>query len=371
MLTASASRLGGGVAEAVVQHAGLIDRLGMTPVVVTLDDAHSDEARVRLDGVELALLPVSGPRMIGYAPGMIRALLAARIDILHLHGIWMYPSRAATVWARRTGRPYVISPHGMLDRWITSHGRSKKALARAGYESASWRAADAFHALTVKEAEDVARETGRGDSIVIANPAPAISATGNATGLPPPHVVYLGRIHAKKNLLALIDAWEVAQGNKALPRGACLSIAGWGDDADVAQLQARLARSTADIAFIGPCYGAEKAALIASARFTVLPSHSEGLPMAILESWAAGVPTIMSEECNLPEGFAAGAALDSRFDAQSIANALTKALAMPLESWQSMRAAAIALTSGPFSSEAIACKWRMFYDGLLANGDRL
>jgi poly(glycerol-phosphate) alpha-glucosyltransferase len=41
----------------------------------------------------------------------------------------MYPSRAGLQWARRTGKPYLISPHGMLDPWITGRGRAKKALA--------------------------------------------------------------------------------------------------------------------------------------------------------------------------------------------------------------------------------------------------
>jgi hypothetical protein len=43
-----------------------------------------------------------------------------------------------------------------------------------------------------------------------------------------------------------------------------------------------------------------------------LPSFSEGLPMSVLEAWSYGLPVVMTPECNLPEGFACGAALEIR-----------------------------------------------------------
>lgn len=168
LLTASASRLGGGVFEAVAGHAALLQELGAEPVVLALHDAHSEQDAHRFAGCELYHAKVRGPRMIGYAPQLGTMLEAAELDLLHLHGIWMYPSRAA----KRSGKPYLISPHGMLDPWITRRGRWKKALARLGYEQRSWRRADAFHALTAPEAADIACETGREDCLVIANHGP-------------------------------------------------------------------------------------------------------------------------------------------------------------------------------------------------------
>jgi poly(glycerol-phosphate) alpha-glucosyltransferase len=34
--------------------------------------------------------------------------------------------------------------------------------------------------------------------------------------------------------------------------------------------------------------------------------------MSVLEAWAYGLPVVMTPECNLPEGFASGAALEIR-----------------------------------------------------------
>lgn len=361
LLTAAASRLGGGVFEAVAVQAGIIRELGAVPVVVALADPHALEDRAKLGEAELLLADTAGPRQIGYAPELVRRLDEARLDLLHLHGIWMYPSRAGSVWARRSGRPYLISPHGMLDPWITARGRWKKALARAGYERASWAAATAFHALTPREAGDIAAESGRSDSLVIANAGPA---TGPAPGeLHPPNMVYLGRIHPKKNLAGLIEGWQIAR----RPLQARLTIAGWGDEADVAALRAVLVgHADASVEFVGPVFGEAKQRLLESARFVVLPSFSEGLPMVVLEAWAAGAPTIMSEGCNLDAGFSHGAALRCDTGPADIARALEAGFALDERGWLAMARAAQGLAGGPYARATIARGWGEAYGALLA-----
>ncbi len=168
-------------------------------------------------------------------------------------------------------------------------------------------------------------------------------------------MLYIGRIHPKKNLEPLIDGWVSA---KAAAAGYRLAIAGWGEPAHVAALQAKLAASAdPSISFLGPVYGEQKHHLLHEARFVILPSLSEGLPMAILEAWGAATPTLMSAACNLPEGFSAGAALNTGIDANSIAAALRQALALPEADWQKMSAAAQSLARNRFSAETVAAQW--------------
>lgn len=360
LLTASASRKGGGVFEALVQQAQMIRAHGGRVSIFALADEHSVQDAARFAPSPVYPMPVTGPAQIGFAPGMVPALLVADLDLLHLHGIWMYPSRAGTVWAQHTGRPYVVSPHGMLDPWITARGKAKKAIARIGYERANWRAATAMHALTQREAREIRAESGRRDSVIIPNAGPPAGAPRKGPGSP--HFVYLGRIHSKKNIGALVKAWS-AQTGLIGHAGARLTIAGWGDDADVGRLRSQLAGAPASIQFVGPIFGAEKAALIRDARFFVLPSHSEGLPMAVLEAWSAGTPALMTAECNLPAGFASGAAIDCGSSSQSIAGALTKALAMPEPDWLAMSAAALNLAATVFSADTVALHWAEAYRG--------
>lgn len=368
LLTASASRLGGGVFEAVVSHCALLRDQGAEPIVFALEDAYSAEDRHRFAGCQVIVVPVAGPRQVGFAPRLVSELVAARLDVLHLQGIWMYPSAAGSAWAARTGRPYVISPHGMLDPWITGRGRLKKAVARVGYERRSWARAAAFHALTEREAADIARECGMDKAIVIPNAAPAASAAHTESR--PIQFSFVGRIHPKKNLAPLIAAWAALDRRNALPDGARLTIAGWGEDAHVASLRASLIDAPESIAFVGPFYGEDKAALLAHSRFVVLPSLSEGLPMAILEAWAAGAPTLMSTECNLPEGFAGGAAIDCGMNEQTLSAALQDALALNETTWRQMHGAALGLAAGTFSPDAIVRRWSDFYRGLISRSDR-
>jgi len=355
LLTAWASRANGGVFEAVAAQADMIRAQGGEPLIFALDEPHAEVDRARFGDAPVSLSRVIGPAQMGFAPGLLPALLAANLDCLHLHGIWMYPSRAGMLWARATDRPYIISPHGMMDPWITARGRWKKAAARIGYERASWRAATALHALTPAEVADMARETGRADAVVIPNAGPAPSPI--PTEPRAPHVAYIGRIHPKKNLGALVQAWRQAK----LPPDARLTIAGWGAEADVALLQAAVAEAGPTAQFIGPIYGQAKQALLAGARFTILPSLSEGLPMAVLEGWAAGTPAIITPACHLPEGLSAGAALPCGPDAASIAAALETALTMPQTEWLQMAGAAHGLASTRFAAATVAARWAELY----------
>ena len=364
LLTSSASRLNGGVFEAVVKQAHLIRMLGNEPVVFALRDAYSDEDRQRFGKTEVRLCDVRGPKTIGFAPDLIGTLLDSDLHLLHLHGIWMYPSHAARLWAKCTGRPYLISPHGMLDPWIVGKGKAKKWVARIAYERASWGAASAFHALTTREAADISRVSPGAPSLVIANSAP--------TPIAPrpfplePAFVYLGRIHPKKNLEGLIRGWCM-QESALEASGATLTIAGWGEDYHVAGLRALLAKAPASVRFVGPVFGGDKQALLEGAHHLVAPSFSEGLPMVILEAWAAGAPVLMTEECNLPEGFAAGAAQDCGYDAAAIGAALVRAAGQDAATWADASASALHLVQTTFSDSAIKARWGLAYDQLLTN----
>ena len=85
----------------------------------------------------------------------------------------------------------------------------------------------------------------------------------------------------------------------------------------------------ASVAFLGPAFGEAKDQLLRRAHAFILPSFSEGLPMAVLEAMAYRLPVLMTDHCNLPEGFAAGAAIRIGTDVESIAEGMRQLMSMP------------------------------------------
>ncbi|NJL07916.1 MAG: glycosyltransferase, partial [Methylacidiphilales bacterium] len=152
-------------------------------------------------------------RPFALAPALDRALRASDHDLLHLHGLWDYPSIAVSNWRARTGRPVMISPHGMLDPWALRNSAWKKKLALALYERRNLEGAACLHALTESEAASI-RALG------LSNPVALIP---NGVDLPPPDssrprpavlgnddravMLFLGRLHPKKGLRETLLAW--------------------------------------------------------------------------------------------------------------------------------------------------------------------
>ena len=361
LLTAWANRANGGVFEAVVAHATMLAERGITPHIFALSHPDDERDASRLDGIEVTRVPVLGPKVVGFGRGMVKRLIEAELDVLHLHGIWTHVSADGAAWVRRTGRPYIISPHGMCDDWTVKRGKLKKAVARFWFERRSWDAAATFHALTAQEATNITGVTGLCNIEIIPNSIPIPDRRSQPCQ--PPTMVCIARIHAVKNLVALVEGWRMARAGE---QGWRLVLAGWGADADVASLEAVLGgKPEADgISFAGPVYGKEKDNLLAKASFVVLPSLSEALPMGILEAWAAGIPSLMSDVIPLPEGFARGAAIGMGTAPGEIARGLQKAMGMDASARDTMASAARSLAIERFSTSAIAGNWIGLYRSL-------
>ena len=112
----------------------MLRALGAVLVVIGVRDAASEEDRWRFGDTEVLLAEPRGPQALGFAADLDALVAGAGLDLLHLHGLWQYPSHVAGRFARTTGKPLVISPHGMLDPWITSRKAWKKHAARFLWE---------------------------------------------------------------------------------------------------------------------------------------------------------------------------------------------------------------------------------------------
>jgi poly(glycerol-phosphate) alpha-glucosyltransferase len=333
MVSASISRQAGGFFSSVRFLSAAMSRAGCDVSVFGVDDEFAAKDAADWTNVELRVHSRRGPASFGYAPALAASVGAADLDILHAHGLWKYPSIIARRWSAGSGRPLVVSPRGMLDPWALTNSRWKKRLAWRLFEYRNLAGAACLHALNAAEYQAI-RACGLTNPVaVIPNgadlPAEAERAEPPpwATGLPPNArtLLFLGRLHPKKNLANLLSAWAaVTPRERSHLAGWHLVIAGWdqgGHLAELNQLAAALGVGTT-VHFVGPQFGVEKVRTFSFADAFVLPSHSEGLPIAVLEAWAHRLPVLMTAECNLPEGFTAGAAIRIEGDSRQMAEGL-------------------------------------------------
>ena len=122
------------------------------------------------------------------------------------------------------------------------------------------------------------------------------------------------------------------------------------------------------ISFLGPKHGADKDALLNRADAFVLASHSEGLPMAVLEAWAYRKPVLMTPQCNLQEGFVAGAAIRTQPDSRSIAEGLEILFSMSDSELRRMGLRGRRLVEERFTWPQVALNMKEVYEWMLGGG---
>lgn len=331
MVTASVSRHGGGIHEVVRRSAIELHRRGSNVRVFGLSDEHFVEDHEAWMPVAVSAFRHRGYKLFGYAPDLLPAIRSAAPDVLHNHGLWMYPSVASVRWSKLTQRPYIISIHGMLDPWAVTHSYWKKKVAGMMYEHRHLTNAACLHALCSAEA-DAIRRYGLSNSICVIPCGIDLPCLADEKLARQKNVLlFLGRLHPKKGLLNLLTAWQRLQLDGApTVAGWELWIAGW--DQGNHELELRKCSAEygieASVKFLGPKFGTDKDLLLRSVDAFVLSSFSEGLPVSILEAWAYGLPVVMTRACNLPQGFETGAAICIETPPPAIARGLLDIMSM-------------------------------------------
>jgi poly(glycerol-phosphate) alpha-glucosyltransferase len=254
-------------------------------------------------------------------------VLQAAPDLVHVHGLWRSPTRIAPALAR-AGLPLLIAPHGMLDPWALGNSRYRKALVWRLWERRALGAASCLQALCPSEAEAI-RRLGISTPIAVIPNGVALPEA-SAEPLPPAPwnasvpagekvLLFLGRFHTKKGLAPLLEAWAGLE-DEAARRGWWLALVGYGDGGATAA--AVVASGLRRCLVYGPCFGPEKEACLAGAAAFVLPSFSEGLPMAALEAMSWGLTCLISQQCHLSDALAVGAALMVRPETEDLRRGL-------------------------------------------------
>jgi glycosyltransferase involved in cell wall biosynthesis len=285
----------------------------------------------------------------------------------HGHGLYVWMNMWLGGEARKRGKPLVYHPQGFFDPWILRRSRGKKRLAHLLFEDKNIAHVRWWRAVSNKEAEQIRAAVGpRAIIHVIPNGVDLDEVdaawsvkqgagsgeleVGGGKGLRaesarqrevepsanqetpawmkcrrPKRLLFLSRIHAKKGLDLLVPAWGKL--TKEFPDWELL-IVGPDEGGYQATVEKMIAEAgCGDTCWIHPAVsGAEKHALLRTADLFVLPSYSEGFPMAVLEAAAHRIPVVQTDECNFPELTAAGGAWECRPELDAVEKTLRDAL---------------------------------------------
>jgi len=217
-LVSSVSREAGGMFQSV---------RGLAKAVISTNTSASvfgiSDTKTAVDSVEWQPVSVQTFRpqfhAWGYSNQLVPALLGADLDILSTHGLWKYCSVASQQWHRRAGRPYIVHPEGMLEPWALQNAKWKKRIAALLYENQHLRGAACLRALCEAEAQSIRAYGMRNPICVIPNgvdlpelAGSPVSPVENRLFQTVVHdrriLLYLGRLHPKKNVANLVRAWN-------------------------------------------------------------------------------------------------------------------------------------------------------------------
>jgi poly(glycerol-phosphate) alpha-glucosyltransferase len=263
----------------------------------------------------------------------------------------------------------------MIDQWAVNQARFKKWFAWHAFEKRHLSSASCIHALGESEIDGIRRRGIRTPICVIPN---GIDIPPADRELPSPpksasrlQLLFLGRFHPKKGIDELLAAWEKWQREDTNFAGDWeLLLTGWGEAGDIAKFKRKVHELGIDqtVKFTGPVFDQDKADLLNAAAAFILPSFSEGLPMAVLEAWAHGLPALITPQCNLHRGIVEGAAIPINPSVDSIREGLATMARLSRTERRAMGLNGYRLVKSSYSWAIVATQMKEVYDWSIGGG---
>jgi glycosyltransferase involved in cell wall biosynthesis len=226
-------------------------------------------------------------------------LARRRVDLVYLHassGFSLRRKAVVAAIARVARRPYVVHVHGSnFDDYYRDAARWEQWVVRTTLKNAAL--VIALSPIWERRILALApcRTVAIPNSVTIPpHPAPLDGS--------PPRIVCLGRLGDRKGSRTLVRALAILARSHGDAR---LVLAGDGDTTTVREEARRLGVSDR-VEMPGWIDSGERARTLLEARVFALPSQAEGVPVALLEAMAYGIPSVVSPVGGIPDVFVPG-----------------------------------------------------------------
>jgi glycosyltransferase involved in cell wall biosynthesis len=295
--------------------------------------------------------------------GMVLEYLKTKdkFEIVHIHDVFILPQILIGYLAIIYKKPFVVSPHGVLDPIRTENKAFLKSLmlviARPVLQNAKTLIA------TSDDEKKVLLDLGfinvktvvNGVDVNIENPSTKYLKFNKSDKLT---FLYVGKIHKLKGLEEFVEAVSMVNYDYQV------IIAG-PDDGGKTDLQDKITKLGLNtrIHFIDFVSEKEKSELFSIADIFIYPSRSEGFSISILEALKYSVPVLITDECNFDEVaiHKAGLVLDAKNLKSNIYSAI-KDLNKSLNIFSQMGTNGRKLVESKYSIEAMGKQVQKLYE---------
>lgn len=225
----------------------------------------------------------------------IKSIKDLNFDLFHINGIWELFIHKMILLARKSEVLYIISPHGMLEQWSLNQGRLKKKIALLLFQKKDLLKSACIHVTAHSEMESV-RKLGLNNPVAIIPNGIDLSSFPEGQVKSTKYmktILFLSRIHPKKGIEFLIEAWEELDHPKK--KNWQIKIIGNGDDLYIESLKDRIFKKKLSncMIILPPIFDEEKKIeVFRNADVFVLPTFSENFGIVIAEALASYTPVI-------------------------------------------------------------------------------
>ncbi|MEZ7498682.1 glycosyltransferase [Flavobacterium sp. Arc3] len=247
------------------------------------------ESPIKIKGVKIQFFNTNVVRWFSMLKEFHTFLVAEKPDLVHVNGIWSPQNWGFQKVAQELGIKVILSPHGMLEPWILAQNPWKKKLGLFLYQKKAIERADCLHATALMEAENIQALGFKNPIFIIPNGIDLRDVKEIKDYYGSQKVVFLSRIHPKKGIELLLEAWRNSNTD-----GWTLEIAGNGDENYIENLT-QSAQDLKNVSFVGAKFGEAKWDFLRSADVMLLPTYSENFGIVVAEALAVGVPVITTQ----------------------------------------------------------------------------